>query len=77
MAVVKVKLKKDDCKGDEGDVCNIEKDVELDDFIFDKCKTCLGVFNYKKISGEVVTVKKERVSKKIKKKPMFKQEKLF
>lgn len=78
MAVTKVKLKRDDCKGEDGEVCRIEKDFELDGFIFDKCSTCLGVFNHRRVDGAVVeTVKKERTTKKVKPKPKYKQEKLF
>ena len=78
MAVQKIKLKRDDCKGEEGDICKFKKDVELENFIFDKCETCSGVFNYRKKDGAVVeVVKKERTSKKTKVKPKYKQEKLF
>jgi hypothetical protein len=78
MAVTKTKLKRDDCKGEDGDVCKIEKDFELDDFVFDKCSTCLGVFNHRKVGGQVTEIiKKERTTKKSKVKPKYKQEKLF
>ena len=78
MAVTKVKLKRDDCKGEEEEVCKIKSGVELEDFIFDKCETCSGVFNYRKRDRVVVeVVKKERTTKKAKVKPKYKQEKLF
>ena len=78
MAVTKIKLKKDDCKGDEGQICKMTKDVEHDGFVFDKCETCYGVFNSRKINGETPQVaKKERTTKKQKPKPKYKQEKLF
>ena len=77
MAVVKVKLKKNECKGDDSTKCKIKKDVELDNFIFDKCETCFGVFNYRKIVQDEIIVVKKVKEKKGKSAQKFTQSKMF
>lgn len=49
--ITKTKVVKiEGCKGEADETCEIKKDVVLGQLIFDKCETCYGTFNSRKIT---------------------------
>lgn len=54
-------IKLENCKGNDSESCSIVKDFVLGDLVFDKCETCYGTFNSRKLSKVKTSVKQEKL----------------